>query len=128
MGGAVQTTTKILRLGAACVACCAGALAVTAFSGAGLAALGAAAWPLAFGAAAMAVPVIALASLSRRRGPQGSAMPAACACGDACATGEAPVMACALGADDFKERAGWIQALARRSLQKAIRGSLTLEL
>jgi len=128
MGGAVQTTTKILRLGAACVACCAGPLAVTAFSGASLAALGAAAWPLAFGAAAVAVPVIALATLSRRRGAQGSAMPAACACGDACATGEAPVMACTLGADDFKERAGWIRDLARRSLQIAVRGPLTIEL
>src|SRR5438128_8670362 len=107
---AMRTTTKVLGLGAASVACCAGPLAVTALSGASLAALGAAAWPLAFGAAAVAIPVIALASLSRRRGAQRSAAPAACDCGDACATGEAPAVACTLGADDFKERAAWIQA------------------
>jgi hypothetical protein len=126
----MRTTTKIFGLGAACAACCAGPFAVTALSSASLLALGSDAWPLAFGAAAAAVPVIALASLSRRRAAQGapdSAVPKACGCGDACATGGVPI-ACTLGTDDFKERASWIRDLARRSLRKAQGGPLMLDL
>jgi hypothetical protein len=100
-------------------------------AGAGVAAAVTAIWPLGLGAVAVALPIAALALLSRRRpatGQDDRATAPGCGCGEACATRDTVPIACTLGADDFKERTEWIRNLSRHSLLKADRSPLTLSL
>jgi hypothetical protein len=137
--GIMNSTTKLAGgLTAACAACCAVSIVPAFLAGTSVAAIGGAASTWGIGVAALAIPVVALYGLSRRKARpnrpdanfQALMASESCGCGPSCgsaATDDVPI-ACTLDVGDFKERAAYIRDLARRALRHASWTPLTLTL
>lgn len=109
---------------AACAACCAVSVVPALLAGTSIVALGGAALAWGAGLLLLAVPAAAGAYyLSRRQ----AAVPSS-GCGCASTTQDEAVIACTLGAGDFKMRTAEMRGLARRSLRHASRRPLSLTL
>lgn len=135
----MNTTMKTAAAGGAvitaCAACCAVSIVPTIALGTGLVAVGGA--TAAWGGAVLllAIPVVGLYYLSRRSKAASVPAPSApavlaggCSCGPSCGPDAAEVIACSLGAGDFKARTKSIRELAERSLVSARREGLVLSL
>ncbi len=124
----MNTSTKLIGLGAACVACCTLpavgiALAGTAFASFASAYVG---WVAAAG-------MLGVASFLLLRTRPVMASGASCGCGSACQTNAArnddePPIACSLPSGAYSERVAWIRDLATDALISARRDDLTLQL
>jgi hypothetical protein len=122
--GIMNTTMKLGGgVVAACAACCAVSVVPALLAGTSIVALGGAALAWGTGLLLLAVPVAGVYYLSRRQTAVSSA-----GCGCASTTQDEAVIACKLGAGDFKTRTTEIRDLARRSLRHASRRPLTLTL
>lgn len=132
----MNTNLKLAALGTAdCAACCAISIMPAVLAGTSLVAIGGAAPTWGLWIAALAVPVVGLYLLSRRKAAPSADFQTlmavdSCGCGPSCDTGsdEEKPIACTLDAGDFKERAASIRDLARRSLLQSSRTPLTLTL
>jgi hypothetical protein len=137
----MNPSLKLFGLAAAvCAACCAVSLFPAAIAGLSLASVGVAATQWGAALFLITIPVAALYLLSQRKNPGASkallfsAMEGqnGCGCGTACSTTtdetEGASIACTLTPGDFKERTGWINDLARRTLRHATRTPLSLTL
>ncbi|MFG1423120.1 hypothetical protein [Roseixanthobacter liquoris] len=123
---------------AACALCCAATILPAILAGTGLVAMGGAAWAWGGGAAVLAIAAAsgAIYIAQRKHSPTpartnarnliAAARSQTCGCGPTGQTDAA--IACTLGANDFKTRAGEIRDLARRSLRHAVRKPLSLTL
>jgi hypothetical protein len=133
---AMTTSLKLTgAAAAACAACCAISIAPALIAGPSLVAIGSAASTWGVGFIALAIPVVGLYFLSRRKAAPNADFRTliaaeSCGCGPSCASTaqEEEPIACTLGAADFKERVAGIRALARRSLRQASRSPLSLRL
>lgn len=132
----MNTTLKLAGAAtAAGAACCVVSIVPAVLAGTSLVAIGGAASTWGLWIAALALPVVGLYLLSRRKAApnadfQTLMVEDSCGCGPSCdtASDEERPIACTLDASDFKERAASIRDLARRSLRHSSRTPLTLTL
>ncbi len=132
----MNTTLKLAGAAtAACAACCALSIAPALLAGTSLVAIGGTASTWGLWIAALAVPVVGLYLLSRRKAAPNADFQTLMAldsygCSPSCDTdsNEEKPVACMLDAGDFEERAANIRNLARRSLRHSSRTPLTLTL